>query len=143
LTPAVLGVATFRRDGAVMDAIRPLSPVTTNARPLMDAAAWLRAVGTSTVLVDIDRGFRDLPVVFYGGRREEQVARVREAPDLVRLVREPPEYVVRFEEGRLDALGVRPSGRILRLAGAVFVEMPGFSAPVHVYRRGSGPALRP
>jgi 4-amino-4-deoxy-L-arabinose transferase-like glycosyltransferase len=137
--PLAIGWITFRRDGLVSNALRPLSPVTTNPRAVMVAAAFLRptiASGAGLVVDTDEKTFLDLPLVFYGGRPEERAIRVRQPADLPRVERERPDYLVRLDGGSLVRQeGVTLSGRTLQLAGASYDELDGFSAPVHVYRR--------
>jgi hypothetical protein len=147
--PIATGVVTFRRDGRVPDVIRPISPVTTNPRAVMSAAAFVRSTivpAGGGLVVDIDEQFLDLPLVFYGGMLEEQAIRIHRLEDISRVERERPDYVIRFERGSLVSQGAaRLAGRALEVAGRSYEELDGFSAPVHVYRRrdAGGSQARP
>ena len=136
--PVAMGVFTFRQDGAVRNAVRSLSPTTTNPRSVMAAAAFVRstiAPAREGLVVDIDATYFDLALVFYGGLRQEQVIRVRSEADLPRIEAERPAVLVRFDKGSLARLeGVRVAGRALTVGNVAYDELDGFEAPVHVYR---------
>lgn len=138
IVPLVVGWVTFRRDGVIEDMVRPISPTSTNPRSVMAGAAFIRSTVVPAghgVVVDIDDGFLDLPLVFYGGLLQEQVIRVRRPADASRTGPERPWYVVRFDRGGLVREGsVRVVGRTLEFGGALYDELDGFLAPVHIYR---------
>lgn len=144
--PLVVGWVTFRRDGVIEDILRPISPTSTNPRSVMAGAAFVRSTvvpAAHGVVVDVDDGFLDLPLVFYGGLLQEQVIRVRQPADVSRAGRERPWYVVRFDRGRLAREGsVRVVGRTLEFGGRLYDELDGFLPPIHVYRL-RGTASRP
>jgi hypothetical protein len=138
--PLAVGWLTFRRDGLLEDTLRPVSPTSTNPLAIMDGAEFIRSTVVPSgreIVVDIDDGFLDQPLVFYGGLLQERVLRVREPADLLRVAREHPEFVVRFDRGSLVTHeGVRRNGRTLELGGAPHTyDEHGFSPPLHVYAR--------
>jgi 4-amino-4-deoxy-L-arabinose transferase-like glycosyltransferase len=136
--PVIVGAVTFRRDGPVRNILRPISPTSTNSGPVMAAAAFVRdtvAPSGEAVLIDIDKGFLNLPVVFYGGLTQEEVIRIRGAEDVARIEGRPPTYVVRFDEGTLASQpGVSVGPRALSIGRTAYEELDGFAPPVHVYR---------
>jgi 4-amino-4-deoxy-L-arabinose transferase-like glycosyltransferase len=141
--PLAVGWFTFRRDGPLEDILRPISPTSTNSRAVMAGAKFIRSTVVPSgrrVVVDVDDGFLDAPLVFYGGLPEDRVIRVLEPADLSRVAREHPQFVVRFDKGRLLGHGgVRLFGRTLELGEAKYDEVDGFSPPLHVYDlRGGG-----
>jgi 4-amino-4-deoxy-L-arabinose transferase-like glycosyltransferase len=135
--PLAVGWFTFRRDGPLQDILRPISPTSTNSRAVMAGAEFIRSTvvpARHRIVVDIDEGFLDLPLVFYGGLLQERAIRVRKPADLSRVAREQPQFVVRFDRGSLLTQGsVRLSGRTLELGRAKYDELDGFSPPLHVY----------
>jgi hypothetical protein len=141
--PLTIGWFTFRRDGPLEDILRPISPTSTNSRAVMAGAEFIRSTvlpGRYRIVVDIDEGFLDLPLVFYGGLLQEHTIRIREAGDLPRVAREQPRFVVRFDRGSLLEQGnVRVFGRTLELGGVTYDELGGFSPPLHVYALRGGP----
>jgi 4-amino-4-deoxy-L-arabinose transferase-like glycosyltransferase len=61
-----LGVYTWRREGGWADAVRVMSPVTTQPQVVLEAAARARAC-TGTPLITEDSRFYDLAAAFYSG----------------------------------------------------------------------------
>ncbi len=76
-----LGVYTYHREGGWADAFRPLSPVTTQPKVVMETAAFVHAqAALGTVAIEADPGYRDLAVTFYSGVK---VIQLRDAhPDV-------------------------------------------------------------
>jgi hypothetical protein len=141
-SPTALGLFTFQREGRREDALRPVSPTSTNSPALMRVSARLASelsVKGSYVL-DSDPGYRDLQIAFFAGLPDERVARHRwkhldaPAPSL------DPEYLVLFPGGRLqgDGRAVR-EGEQVRLDDWRFVPVGGFplgdAAEVTLLRR--------
>lgn len=137
--PLVVGLLTFRADGRVPDALRPLSPVTTNPAPIMQAARFLEENAARTggsAVVDEDANFLDLQLAFYSDLPEERLARVRWETFRKHFNELRPEYLVRFQGGKLERdPGAKLEGRLLTLDGVVYEQLEGFTAPVLVYRR--------
>jgi 4-amino-4-deoxy-L-arabinose transferase-like glycosyltransferase len=137
--PLALGVYTFRRDGGAHDVLRPLSPTSTNRRSVMQAARFIeREVADSggTVALDHDATYLDLQVGFFAGVPEERVVRLRWPAFDERMRELQPEVLVRFDQGLLAREpGVALHGKALGVGAAHYVEIEGFAAPVHVYRR--------
>jgi hypothetical protein len=61
-----LGVFTFHREGKWPDALRPLSPITTQPDAVMQTAAFIRAQ-PGPVAIEADPQYRDLAAAFYSG----------------------------------------------------------------------------
>ncbi|MBL8955672.1 MAG: hypothetical protein JNK82_33165, partial [Myxococcaceae bacterium] len=61
-----LGLYTYRREGGYHDSFRTVSPVTTQPRVVMEAAAQARAC-TGVPYLPIDPGFRDIDAAFFAG----------------------------------------------------------------------------
>jgi len=141
--PVALGVSTFRVDGGWRDGLRPVSPTSTNPQPLMRAARWLEAEVTEkgkALVLDSDDRYLDLQLGFFVGLPDERVVRLRWPDFRQRLAQERPEYLVRFDGGALSREPwVKLEGRTLVLGDVTYEEQDGFSAPVHVYQRKSGP----
>ena len=141
-TPLAMGVRTFRRDDGPAQLMRPVSPVTTNPRPVAAVADYVEqelAPGKGTVIFDRADAYLDLQVAFYSGLPESRIARVRwgeEAFDYRLTEVEPPVAVVTAEGGeflsRADV--VREEGQ-LRWKGVAYREVGGFPAPFTVWRR--------
>jgi hypothetical protein len=138
--PAWLGWACFRTEGAWVDTLRAIAPTSTNPVKVMHAARWLKehgAVGPDGLLVDQDPvGYDDMNVGFFSGFPYERQARRRSIQFDDRLATTRIGFIVRFEGGQLER-----DGRLLVADGSVsfegqrFDEVPGFSPPLHVYRR--------
>jgi 4-amino-4-deoxy-L-arabinose transferase-like glycosyltransferase len=139
--PLALGLYTFRVDGGLHDSLRPVSPTSTNPVPLMHVARFLReevAAKGGAAVIDEDPHYMDLQLAFFSDLPDERLARVRWATFRKHLREAQPEYLVRFDEGRLvKDSGVSLRERALVLDGVAYGELDGFSAPLHVYRRQS------
>jgi 4-amino-4-deoxy-L-arabinose transferase-like glycosyltransferase len=138
--PAALGLYTYQRDGGLADTMRPVSPVTTNPVPLMQAARFIKAEaaekGAGAIIDDEPQLYMDLQLAFFSGLPELRIARYRWDTFRERLADANPTVLVRFENGNLvKDPGVKLEGRTLTVDGLVFDEVDGFTAPVHVYRR--------
>jgi hypothetical protein len=145
--PVSLGLLTFRQDGHVRDVLRPLSPTSTNSRAVVEAARFVQAEAAASpnaLALDSDAGYRDLTFAFFSHVPEARLVRHRWPQFELRLRELQPEFLVRFDEGELvGGSNVALEGRRLTVAGAAYVELGGFRAPVHVYRRSREPAARP
>ncbi|HET9452509.1 MAG TPA: glycosyltransferase family 39 protein [Aggregicoccus sp.] len=138
--PLALGLYTYQRDGGLADTMRPVSPVTTNPVPLMEAARFIKseaaAKGTGAIIDDEPQLYMDLQLAFFSGLPELRIARYRWDTFRERLGDANPTVLVRFENGNLvKDPGVKLEGRTLTVDGLVFDEVDGFKPPVHVYRR--------
>ncbi|MEW5738367.1 MAG: glycosyltransferase family 39 protein [Myxococcota bacterium] len=138
--PAWLGWYCFRTEGAGPDTLRAIAPTSTNERRLMRVAEWLKAnaaPGTDGLLFDEDpSGYTDIQIGFFSGFPYERQARRRSSFFQERLATNRIGFVVRYEGGRLEREGrLVVEGRRVTFDGQVFEEIPGFDAPVHVYRR--------
>ncbi|MBF5044698.1 glycosyltransferase family 39 protein [Aggregicoccus sp. 17bor-14] len=138
--PLALGLYTFRRDGGLADTMRPVSPVTTNPVPIMEAARYLKAEaaakGKGAILDDEPQLYMDLQLAFFSGLPELRMARYRWDTFRQRLADADPAVLVRFDNGNLAKdPGVKLEGRTLSVDGLRFEEVDGFHAPVHVYHR--------
>lgn len=137
--PLAMGLYTFRADGGLRDSLRPVSPTSTNPVPLMQVARFLHdevaAQGGAAVL-DSDPGYLDLQLAFFSGLPDERLARLRWATFRKHLHEAQPRYLVRFDGGGLvQDSGVKLEGAVLTLDGVAYQELPGYSAPMHVYQR--------
>jgi hypothetical protein len=137
--PVWLGGFTFHRDGVVESSLRPISPTSTNPVALMAVARALRREVAPTgeaAIIDSDPQYRDLQIAFFDGLPEKRMARYRweDFPKL--LASAAPRVLVRVEGGGIERdpeYAVLPGG--VRFRGATYREVPGFTAPYHVYRR--------
>jgi 4-amino-4-deoxy-L-arabinose transferase-like glycosyltransferase len=137
--PVALGLYTFRAEGGMRDLLRPVSPTSTNARSIMQAARFIEAEVTEkgrALALDSDTSYFDLQLGFFTGLPDERVVRLRWPEFRQKLEQARPEYLVRFDEGvLLREPWVRLEGRTLTLGDLRYEELEGFSPPVHVYRR--------
>jgi len=138
--PLALGLYTYRRDGGLANTMRPVSPVTTNPVPLMEAARYVKAEaaekGAGAIIDDEPQLYMDLQLAFFSGLPELRIARYRWDTFRERLKDANPTVLVRFENGNLvKDPGVKLEGRTLTVDGLVFDEVDGFKPPVHVYKR--------
>lgn len=136
--PLWLGAFTFHREGKLEDALRSISPTSTNPRALMQVASFLRrevAPRGVWTAVDSSSRYEDLQLVFFGGIRDLHAS--HRWPNFAEAVAaHPPGYLVRIDRGTLSsALALSPDGRKAKLGALEFEELPGFSPPFHVYRR--------
>ena len=124
----------------VRDFVRPLSPMSTNPRPVMAAAAFGRstiAPANAGVVVDIDGPISTSRWSSTGGCWRIRCSESGRAPS-PGVERERPLYLVRFDEGQSRAAGrLRVAGTTLMVRGLVYEELDGFGPPVHVYRRAA------
>jgi 4-amino-4-deoxy-L-arabinose transferase-like glycosyltransferase len=144
--PIALGVFTFRSEGKVQDALRPISPTSTNPDSIMRVARFIKdevAPRNGAIILDSDPGYSDMQVAFFGGLPEERMARYRWEDcrgdggcfsDRLRTAN--PEYLVRIEGGKLvESPDFEVLDNRVRLGERWFEEIPGFPSPYHVYRR--------
>jgi 4-amino-4-deoxy-L-arabinose transferase-like glycosyltransferase len=137
--PSALGLYTFRRDTSLASSLRPVSPTSTNPMDLMGVARFVKAElapRNEALIVDTDSQYRDLQIAFFGGLPEKRMARYRweDFPKL--LASADPRYLLRMDGGGIErdaGFAHLPTG--IRFREHDFVELPGFSAPYHVYRR--------
>ncbi len=144
--PIALGAFTFRSEGKLQDALRPISPTSTNPEATMRVARFIKdevAPRNGAIILDSDPGYSDLQIAFFGGLPEERMARYRWDecrgdggcfPDRLRTAN--PEYLVRIEGGKLaESPDFEVLDNRVRLGERWFEEIPGFPSPYHVYRR--------
>ncbi len=137
--PVALGLYTFREDGGAREALRPVSPTSTNLQPVMRAVRFLEEEVTAkggALALDTDSAYQDLQLGFFTGLPEERLVRLRWPDFRERFEKTRPEYLVRFDEGALVRQpGVKLEGRTLTVGDVTYEELEGFAPPVHVYRR--------
>ena len=139
--PIGLTALTFRVDHRIANALRPVSPVTTNPRPVAAVADYLEAQvapGQGTVVFDKADQYMDLQVAFYSGLPESRIARVRWGEDFEpRLAKLPaPSTVVTSKGGEfLGRADVRRQGSELTWDGVRYRAVEGFKQPFQVWRR--------
>ena len=141
LVPAGLAAFTYRNDTKPARSLMPVSPVSTNPVPVMDAARWVKAnvapAGGALVLDD-DPEYMDLQVAHFSGLPEDRIARVRWKSFRKEYARLSPEALVRFEGGSLakdPGVRLEEGGRVLVLDGATYERVAEPGAKVAVYRR--------
>jgi 4-amino-4-deoxy-L-arabinose transferase-like glycosyltransferase len=144
LVPLALGLFTYHRDSVTATVLKPVSPVSTNPRAVMDAAEFVRREVVTpghTLALDEDRTYQDLPLGFFARVSAERTARLRWPDFRARVEALAPEFVVLFDRGRLlDQPGVTLHDGTLTIGPDVYVELPGVQPPVRVFRRrSSGP----
>ncbi len=104
--PVGLVAYTYDREGKWENTVRPVSPITTQPRELVEAVKWVRAQvtahGGSLVLDGDDRQYFDVTVGFRSGLPEDRLARARWDTFPVRLTHRQPRYLLRFEGGMLE-----------------------------------------
>ena len=137
--PLAMGLYTFRADGGLRDSLRPVSPTSTNPVALMQVARFLHdevAPRGGAAVLDMDEHYLDLQVAFFSGLPEMRLARLRWDTFRLRLGQARPEYLVRFDQGSLvREPDVTLKGSELVLDGVTYVEQPGYTPPLHLYRR--------
>jgi len=144
--PLVMGVITFRRDDGLASMVRPVSPITTNPRPVAAVAGYLErelAPKAGTVVFDVAPHYHDLQLAFYSGLPESRMARVRWGEDFEKRLSEvaPPVAVVTADEGTfLQRDDVRTKGAELIWDGVTYrrVEGVGGDDDFQVWRRADG-----
>ncbi|MFL5319156.1 MAG: ArnT family glycosyltransferase [Myxococcaceae bacterium] len=146
--PLWLAFFTYYREGRMQDALRPISPVTTNPRPVMNVAQLLKRElkGQSDgVVLDTDSEYRDLQVAFFSELPETQLARYRWQPDPKkpddhnsfpeRLKTLTPRYIVLSAKGALrNDARLSSETNAVTFDGRKFSRVPGFDGPFFVYR---------
>ncbi|MBI3183646.1 MAG: glycosyltransferase family 39 protein [Myxococcales bacterium] len=139
--PVTLGLFTFRSESMWRNALRPVSPVSTNSPALMKVARFVGAElsrGGNSVVLDKDPRYRDIQVGFFTGLPKRRMARYRYDTFEAVLASADPKLLVRIDGGELERaadMELVPGG--VRFRGRVFAELPGFEAPFHVYLRES------
>jgi hypothetical protein len=156
LMPVGLGLFTYRNDSVLATVLKPLSPTSTNPRPLMDAAEFVRTTIVDrdrTLALDEDTTYLDLQLGFFAHVSSERTARMRWSGFRDRVVASPPDFVVVFERGRLlDESWVSLQNGLLVLGAEPYVEVtPHHSptspfaptSPVRIFERRSRSIPRP
>ena len=144
--PIALGAFTFRSEGKLEDALRPISPTSTNPEAMMGVARFIKEEilpRNGAIILDSDPRYLDMQLAFFGGLPEERMARYRWDEcngdggcfrDRLRTAN--PDYLIRIEGGKLAE---NPDFEILdnrvRLGERWFEELPGFPLPFRVYHR--------
>lgn len=137
--PVLLGAFTWRNDGAAATVLKPVSPVATNPRPIMEAASFVRqTIGEQgkSVAFDEDTTYQDLQVAFFARVPPERTVRMRWPDFRARLAQVEPDFVVIFDQGRLRAQPwVTLRGAQLTIDALVYAEVRRFGAAVRVFAR--------
>jgi len=137
--PLWLGAFTFRTEGRVQNALRPVSPTSTNPPAAMQVASYLKHEATQegdAVILDEAPQYMDLQIRFFSGTPESRTASPRWEDFSQRVERLAPRFLVLAEGGTLrERLVLSPEGTVARMGGLEFVEVPGFSAPYRVFKR--------
>ena len=144
LLPVSLGLFTYHNDSTASTVLKTVSPISTNPRPLMEAADFVRASVVEaghTLALDDDASYQDLQLAFFARVTMERTLRMRWPDFKERLLASPPDYVVVFERGRL--LGeswVSLRDNVLTIGPARYVEVvrPGPpSRGIRIFQRQS------
>lgn len=104
LLPAGLGLFTYHNDSTASTVLKTVSPTSTNPRPLMEAADFVRmsvVEAGHTLALDDDARYEDLQLAFFARVTMERTVRMRWPDFKERVLASPPEFVVVFERGRL------------------------------------------
>jgi len=139
--PLWLGAFTFRSEGRAQDALRPVSPTSTNPPAVMQVASYLKhevAEKGGSIILDEAPQYMDLQIRFFSGLPEARTAshRFGDFDFQKHLKRLEPGYMVLADGGTLrKELALSHDGAVAKLGDREFVEVPGFSAPYHVYKR--------
>lgn len=136
---AWMGAFTFRTGAGWRHVVRQISPTSTNAPEVMQVASFLKhevAEKNGAFILDTAPEYLDLQIRFFSGVPESRTATYRwpEFPELVQKL--DPKHMVVVDGGTLGkALVFSEGGKRAKLGTLEFEEVPGFSAPYHVYRR--------
>jgi 4-amino-4-deoxy-L-arabinose transferase-like glycosyltransferase len=103
ITPLAFAAVSWRRDGALAEWARPLSPISSVPPGIADAADWLRhnARPEDTILLDTVWHYLDIPLAFAAGLPDEQWIRARWEDMDQRLARRTPTLAVLIYQGKL------------------------------------------
>jgi hypothetical protein len=137
-TPFAIGAFTFRADGRVADVMRSISPSSTNPRAVVAAARDVRSLihGADAIAVDSDSDYLDLSFIYFSRLADDEVQRVRWPDFETRFDRQPPEFVLVFDDGvLLERADVRRAGPNLTVRGHTYVETGTVGPPMRLYRR--------
>lgn len=139
LLPLSLGAFTFRAEGKLQDALRPISPVTTNPRAVTRLARFLeRELGPKdeALILDADPRYWDIQIGFFSGLPRQRLASLRLDTFEEVLRSADPRYLLRVEGGLLErSEGFQPLGPGVSFRGRHYAELPGFQPPFHLYLR--------
>jgi hypothetical protein len=102
--PLSMGLLTFRREGRVEEALRPVSPVSTNPVALMSMAKSLKAAVPpgGALVIDTSPRYEDLQVAFFSGLDESQLVRYRWSDVAKRLQSLRPSHLLLMRGGALS-----------------------------------------
>src|SRR5713226_3955820 len=103
-TPIALAAASWRRDGAVAEWARPLSPIGSLPPGIADAASWIKhnARPDDVILLDTVWDYLDIPLAFAANLPESQWIRKGWRDDFEPLLaRETPTMAVLIYQGEL------------------------------------------
>ncbi|MFZ5469933.1 MAG: ArnT family glycosyltransferase [Myxococcota bacterium] len=138
-TPIALGSFTFRQESLLRNALRPVSPTSTNPPAVMEVARFIKKEVKprgGKVILDADKRYLDLQIAFFGGLPESRMVRYRWGSFSERLQAVEPDFLVLTEGGMLQKdPHFERKGRMVRLGARVFSELLGFQRPFRVYRR--------
>jgi hypothetical protein len=96
----------------------------------------VRPQGGAVILDQEDAHYWDLQVAFFSRIPELRIARYRWDTFDKRIQEDDPRTLVRVEGGKLEHdPRFTLSGDSIRFQGHLFRELPGFTAPWHVYQR--------
>lgn len=141
---AWLGAVTFQKTGKFPDALRAVSPVTTNPRGMMEVA---KLVGSNEggVILDTDSSYGDLQIAFFSGAPETKLARYRWDPERGHP-RDGSSFPERLQSSNPTLLVVSSRGLIrhdksfkeeeggVRFAGRRFAKLASFDGGFDVYK---------
>lgn len=102
--PAALAAVSYRRDGALAEWARPISPIASVPPGIEDAARWLRSNARpgDVVLLDSVWDFLDIPLAFAAGLPDAQLIRASWTDDFEeRLALRRPTLAVLLYQGKL------------------------------------------
>jgi 4-amino-4-deoxy-L-arabinose transferase-like glycosyltransferase len=137
--PTWMGLVTMEPDRRLATTLSPVSPLSLNARDLMQVAQWFKAEvgpGEGAVVVDTDPRYGDIQLAFYSGLAEDRILRAR-WPNFDKLLeRTTPEYLVTSTRG---TLGGRPDFLAeedrVQLGDLWFEQVQVFDGRWQVYQR--------
>lgn len=132
-----MGLLTFRREGRVEEALRPVSPVSTNPVALMSMAKSLKAAvpPEGALVIDTSPRYEDLQVAFFSGLDESQLVRYRWSDVAQRLQSLRPSHLLLMRGGALAReLGENKTGAPLSWRNWLF-EPVSMMEGYRLYRR--------
>jgi 4-amino-4-deoxy-L-arabinose transferase-like glycosyltransferase len=141
--PLALGLWTLHAESPLRNAVRPISPISTNPVALMDAARWVKshlASEEGRVLIDSDDSYSDLQLIFFSGLVDPHWIRRRWEDHSIRRHKYSEQYVLLLPGGVLSKdPDVHLNGDTLETDGRHFVQVPDFPGPQRLYRWTGAP----